>query len=573
MPNKIFQCDTACLMITQSTALMVALVIGVTALVFLSYPFGAQAYVPSKTTHIVSDDLERLRAGAMEQTKAAKAGNSVWKPGNSRQLDSAIKGIRAATNEKELFASAMLIPGQVQGFHSLQPISSANLPSMMGWNFDYSSVGWFWCVGSFQSPVPSSFSFSVIRLDLASPRAREKLAHGPGRGEQTLYFVSCGFGRVGRHWHRSPYTVVRGEYRHALKPKNAFTFQSVDDTLQMSSTGPGHFAFDFQFNGTSRMVATLTNMGAPQPAQINAGAPLIGGIGSSYWSYVRSICNAEMTFGPGDKQALVGSAWLDRQIVRTERPTTGFVSLALNTRNFSRGGNYGLGRYIWMMIQLNDGTSYMVWTTNLTTGDATWEIDIGTVMHANYNIYYENGTIDYNRRTVLRVTAYQSVHYKGECIRMPTTLTFSVHMPSGNRGDLAVNGRMFQNAWTLDPSNMPHWSGGMMVYQGIHSPSDPRPPLGTGTLEISGMGTNAVTTKAMLEAANMDEQDQSLFINGRQLDSTAQAENALLMLVLSVILCYIIAQWIALTCQHFYRPTMPATATASNSSGQQVLQA
>lgn len=522
----------------QYIALGVVIALSIVTLAFLASPFGAQNYRMSGTLAVETEPLEPLRTAALAQFDLAKRNSSLLRPWNSTQAGLVRPALEQAPDYATLFAAQALTPGQVEGFSTITRIEepAETLPLMLGFAHDYSSVGWISCSGTFPSPRPSCFSIYIMRLDMASSAVRDTLE----RGETTLYFVSCGFTVAGRGTVRNSFTVQPASYLFD-GTNGAFSFLSEDGNVQMSSPAHDRLSFDIIF-GTHRLVVALSQLRVPQTNQRAACAPCADGLGSSYWSYTRGICSAELHWEQGDITSLFGSAWVDRQVLRQQRPNTAIGSLGLNMRNFFGRGNYGFGRYVRSFMQFNDGTDYLVWSKDVPRSDR-WALTLSSVFEARYNIYQDDGSVERNLQTVIRVLAFDDAVWRGEAVRMPTAITMRIKMPGGAIGDVLLNGRMMRDAWILDYTGMPRRSAGAMVLQGTHLPDDLMAPMGMGYIEAGGFASAEGITEAMLENARIDMNKEPDFINGQNaLTGAQQAGMVVVMLILWMALFYIIIQ-------------------------------
>lgn len=477
--------------------------------------------------------LELLRAYAVQQTNYVEGSNSFWRPAALDQVREARILIGQAPDYPGLVLPQQISSGTALGYNPLVrlPQDREKLAAWWPFNFDYSSVGWYWLFGTFDTAFYICY---VVRMQVACPEVRKEVFGGGSGPQTTCYFLSLGVGEEGKDFWRTPFMLAGGEYEEG--ENFGWTLKTSGATI--NSLAAGHFRLEGTFQGATVALQAVF----PENPVLNGfggDAPRVAGTGTSYWSYTNGTAQLQFQRSASDPtQTFAGGyAWMDRQVIRADSPNSTAGALGWNLANMGRSTR-GLAPYVWIVIRVDGEGQYMIVATPLPSDSAGQPLVAVKQQYDAIYMFYppDNSNPDRARNTTLTVERTSGAY--------PTE--YSVKLRDGKLYNLI--GSQFGEAYTIDPSNSPHWSGGCFVYTAGSR-------VGRGLLEANGFQPTDQGIRNSLQAAAPEktpsQQQVDIFSDGSQLTPYWQWMTALTVVALVVVVALILS----------LSATIPATRT------------
>ena len=571
----------------QLVVLGVAIVLAILLALVFFVDLTPEPYPNDRYTHDAQTlPLADLQSGAMGQVGYVRDKTTVFSPMNASQMDVVETAIAKATKLEQLGVLALLMPSASIGSYPLTPLPNTpgDLVARMNPQFDLSNTGWYWAVGTAQpstadpdTPVSSSFSFSVVRTETENRNSRNDLGkldkdarsdEMATRGARTLWNVSVGFVTpdLGQGFVRSPFTVAQCKYTSA--GPGVFSLESIDTngtdrtSFKLTSKLPNDtvhpiVTFDCTFTDPDLQVQRTLNVMLGSPVEVRGAfpnaegscAPCISGTGSTYFSLIDMVASwtASIVSTAATSQKYVGWGWLDRQMPRASGLDTYGAALAMNEVRARRDTSGAASKYVWMTATLPAyKRSYMISATRLSPDDL---MAVDDTLPAQYNMYIatQSGVYEFGMRatiTVLAVVTVRGVTY-------PSNYSVSL-AGAGDTEDTAL-------VLHLDTARYPgsvgtnqfggdRWAGGVQVsvVSGIATTGEQGP--GVGFVEASGFAERVDQMRTTLQLSGIDasEANIDLFLKGNLLTPGWAAANGAVIAALFILVFYIIGQSLAI---------------------------
>lgn len=287
----------------------------------------------------------------------------------SKERETATRAaISATTTFEQLAAIALrLIKNPNAGFDPVKPLTEAeraNLLSTMPWQYNRSTLDWYF---GYANCGTVGMTYCFMRMPICSPPVAK--AAGLTMEQTSLYFVFGGFGGADGIWHKIPYVVLRGIYINDPQNPGAFQLTLEPNAVLTHASLESKTGTDMDIAiqwvdeaGATQMLSS--QMQSRVPARMNTAdgcAPCIAGLGTNYWSYTDMAATVAAGSGSNPPAPATGTGWFDRQWFLTG--TTNKVYLRMLQAMTAATHP----RWLWVILQLDSGTQYMLVNSQLPT--------------------------------------------------------------------------------------------------------------------------------------------------------------------------------------------------------------
>jgi hypothetical protein len=307
-----------------------------------------------------------------ERLKYIKKKSPWYTPANSKLLNilSSDKPLTAL----ELGSRSFLISNNVNtnsnvGYKPVKPLKGDPV-SHSEFTFGYGQLGWYFMYGN---QGDTAFTFMLFRVDIAPPVVNKSELKP---SEVALYGIVAGCGKVNGPWFTLQQTIVEGNYSYNSETGEILFNAITDSTNHLNNCSFTSEGFNKGYNismewGNNKF--NLLNLSdsvnniiinaklIPQiQATYNSPDGCVGcisGLGSPYWSYTRmkTIASVGDLTMRGFKE---GTGWFDHQWIESGLVNNVFLQLILN--RFQSQNYNSATRWIWLNMQLDNGTNYML---------------------------------------------------------------------------------------------------------------------------------------------------------------------------------------------------------------------
>ena len=477
----------------------------------------ATVEVPGTYTSMPYKDFRALLPKRFDYIKDK---SSFVQPLDKAKLQMLETNIQKASDE-HMVMQMYMSPNSYLGYYRLEPIKTTP-DKVTSFQFEQGQLGWFWFYGTFIDSTggTASYMFYVNRMDLYPPDLRKSL--NLPMGSTTYYNISMGVGR-GDKWSFIPFKIARGEY--SISSDSVYSLKCLDLPegwkFGFSSTGKGKFKIEGAFKDDSlkQQGFAMDVISKREPyfnSPKNDGcAPCQAGAGTLYLSYTQMESNGTITVNDSSHNAVKGTSWLDRQWANSE-VSLPYMSMLSNSVGLFKDRTWGLGKYIWLNLHLNDTLQYMVFNFF----GLTEKVTKGTPF-TSMQIRYGKDKPEFNltgAAEVLDTRIIDGIEYP---IKYKIVTKDGLYILDASKFDKSV---------CVDVSNNKHWDGSGIIYDSTGAMK------GTGFLEASQFADENTFVKNQLIGMGLDttEENRAFFVEEGKLP-LSMGLPSLIILSLSVI--------------------------------------
>lgn len=438
------------------------------------------ASYPSTVTSLDMSSMLTL----VKQKAAYIENNSFLRPFRPERLQLVKDALNSPTLTPSQMAvqSVFLMPNSGLGMAAIRP---RKCPSdTFNFQFGEGLVGWYFHYGT--STAGNSFFIYIARMELVP------LKLSAARGSTTYYNIGAGIGINGA-WKMLPFSICEGTYTETSEQEFSLSVKNCGSITSLVFTGSQlDIDFNISFKATDetsyRCVSSSKARRRPFFNDRYGCAPCIDGAGTTYWSIPYMETTFKLSTGGGELSPHDGTAWLDRQWLSLDTQTN-FVNILSAFTTAPRG----LGRYIWLNMNVTPQLQYMV------TVFPTRVLSDGDVMTALINKYDERANVTWGIQGSIKIN--KTIEIEGAFY--PAIVSVTV-----DSREYTLDGTSYGVCYTIDGTGNNHWTSSAVLSLGDSGAN------GTGFIEANQMQDQDVYLLKMLEVGGIDKKYADLFKEG-----------------------------------------------------------